>query len=394
MKKSVYYLLLITFAPLSAFAQLKVNNLGKLQLGEACNSTENEPPTAAVTIGDNPNYVWSDFGIYNIGLLNCKIPKTNQESIGLYSEVYPASSVNSQTSPFSIAIWGVSCGSSTTNYGVIGGLNGSNGAGIYGSTGAGPGSQLYGSYAGYFSGATYVNGNLTATAIYNLSDMRLKHNVTLLSETSRTTGYAIDNLQKLNIISYNLGSPVKEENHFSQSNHFKDGSGLSEVELSRRHYGVSAQELQEIYPDLVLEGQDGYLTVNYVELVPILIRSIQELKQELDEIKSQSSNRMTRSESGHEQVMPITSTSANILYQNTPNPFKEQTIIRFKLTSDVQNASICFFDMNGRLLKKTPVSSGMESVSIGGYELGEGMFLYSLIIDGQEIDTKKMVITK
>lgn len=394
MKKTVYYLLLITLAPLPAFAQLKVNNLGKLQLGEACNSTENEPPAAAVTIGDNSNYVWSDFGIYNIGLLNCKIPKTNQESIGLYSEVYPASSVNGQTSPFSTAIWGVSCGSSTTNYGVIGGLNGSNGAGIYGSTGAGPGSQLYGSYAGYFSGATYVNGNLTATAIYNLSDMRLKHNVTLLSETSGSKGYAIDNLQKLNIISYNLESPVKEEDHFSQSNHFNDSGCSNEVELNRRHYGISAQELQEIYPDLVLEGQDGYLAVNYVELVPILIRSIQELKQELDEMRNQSNARITRSESSNEQEMPVTSTNANILYQNSPNPFKEQTIIRFKLASDIQDASICFFDMNGKLLMKKPLSSGMDSVSIGGYELGEGMFLYSLIIDGQEIDTKRLIISK
>ncbi len=131
-----------------------------------------------------------------------------------------------------------------------------------------------------------------------------------------------------------------------------------------------------------------------MELVPILIRSIQELKQELDEMKGQNNTRMTRSESGHEQEMPSAFTNDNILYQNTPNPFKEQTIIRFKLASDVQDASICFFDMNGRLLKKMPISSGMDSVSIGGYELGEGMFLYSLIINGQEIDTKKMVITK
>lgn len=393
MKKSTYILLLIAFAPLTALAQLKVNNLGKLQIDQACNASESEPPTATVTIGDNANYVWSDFGIYNIGLLNCKVPKTNQESIGLYSEVWPATG-GSRTQPYSTAIWGVSCGSSTTNYGILGGVNGSNGAGIYGTIGSGPGSQLYGSYAGYFSGATYVNGNLTATAIYNLSDIRLKHNITLLSESAGTKGNAIDNLQKLNVISYNLENPAKEEKQFSQSNRFKDSDGPSEVELNRRHYGVSAQELQEIYPDLVLEGQDGYLTVNYVELVPILIRSIQELKQELDEMKGQSNARMTRSESGHEQEMPFASTSGNILYQNTPNPFKEQTIIRFKLASDVQDASICFFDMNGRLLKKLPISSGMESVSIGGYELGEGMFLYSLIINGQEIDTKKMVITK
>lgn len=38
---------------------------------------------------------------------------------------------------------------------------------------------------------------------------------------------------------------------------------------ARTHYGVSAQELQQLFPDLVEEGQDGYLAVNYQELIPI-----------------------------------------------------------------------------------------------------------------------------
>ena len=111
-------------------------------------------------------------------------------------------------------------------------------------------------------------------------------------------------------------------------------------------------------------------------------------------MRSEGNAKATRSESGQEKDGALPSPNENILYQNSPNPFKEQTIIRFKLASDVQDASICFFDMNGKLLIKMPISSGMESVSIGGYELGEGMFLYSLIVNGQEIDTKKMVITK
>ena len=55
---------------------------------------------------------------------------------------------------------------------------------------------------------------------------------------------------------------------------------------SRRHFGLSAKELEKVYPNLVLKGQDGYQYINYTELVPILIRSIQELKAELDEVKS------------------------------------------------------------------------------------------------------------
>ena len=161
---------------------------------------------------------------------------------------------------------------------------------------------------------------------------------------------------------------------------------------ARRHFGIDAEELRNIYPDLVLEGQDGYLSVNYVELVPILIRSIQELKQELDEVKG-APKAQTRS-AGNEPADFSAVASGNVLYPNTPNPFKEQTVIRFSLADDVRDASICIFDMTGKTLKKLPISSGMESVSIGGYELGEGMFLYSLIVNGQVIDTKRMVISK
>lgn len=50
--------------------------------------------------------------------------------------------------------------------------------------------------------------------------------------------------------------------------------------------------------------------------------------------------------------------------------------------------------MIDKAIRKLPISSGMESVSIGGYELSEGMFLYSLVVNGQEIDTKRMIISK
>lgn len=59
---------------------------------------------------------------------------------------------------------------------------------------------------------------------------------------------------------------------------------------SRCHFGVDTRELQKVYPSLVLECQDGYLSVNYLEKVPLVIRSIQELKQELDELADSEEN--------------------------------------------------------------------------------------------------------
>lgn len=46
------------------------------------------------------------------------------------------------------------------------------------------------------------------------------------------------------------------------------------------------------------------------------------------------------------------------------------------------------------MLKEYPIPSGNGSISVDGYDIGNGMFLYSLVVNGQEIDTKKMIISK
>ena len=50
--------------------------------------------------------------------------------------------------------------------------------------------------------------------------------------------------------------------------------------------------------------------------------------------------------------------------------------------------------MTGKMLRKLPVTAGMESVTVNGWELGEGLFLYSLVVNGQKIDTKRMIMSK
>ena len=46
----------------------------------------------------------------------------------------------------------------------------------------------------------------------------------------------------------------------------------------------------EAYPEVVYEGQDGFLGINYIELVPILIRSIQEMQQEIESLRNSANN--------------------------------------------------------------------------------------------------------
>ena len=53
-----------------------------------------------------------------------------------------------------------------------------------------------------------------------------------------------------------------------------------------KDYGVIAQEIQEVMPELVDTRDNGYLAVKYDKIVPLLIESIKELKKEIEELKS------------------------------------------------------------------------------------------------------------
>jgi len=49
--------------------------------------------------------------------------------------------------------------------------------------------------------------------------------------------------------------------------------------------GFIAQQVEEVLPELVSEGEDGYKRVNYIEVIPYLVEAIKELKQENEKLK-------------------------------------------------------------------------------------------------------------
>ena len=44
--------------------------------------------------------------------------------------------------------------------------------------------------------------------------------------------------------------------------------------------------MKEIFPDLVCEDEDGYLSVDYIGFIPILVDAVKSLKAEVEEQKS------------------------------------------------------------------------------------------------------------
>lgn len=64
------------------------------------------------------------------------------------------------------------------------------------------------------------------------------------------------------------------------------------------------------------------------------------------------------------------------------------------LSDNVHNATINVFNIQGVLLKTYDnLSAEIGEIIINGDEFNAGMYLYTLIVDGKEIDSKHMILT-
>lgn len=352
--------LLLAFA-ITASAQLKVVGTG------------------TVYAGDNLTY-----SSYNLGLGSYKTGTTGYH-IGMYGR---ANQTGSGVG-FSCGVYGQATNSFTgMNFGVAGVITSSTkGAGIMGADQGVIGYNLTAKYAGYFLGNTYVSGTLTANQVIQSSDFRLKDNIVSLSTCEEST---LNKLLDMNVVEYNY-KPMIPSLEVPDSVAIEDVVKTAGLDTEKKHIGLIAQELKELYPNLVVEGQDGYLGINYVEIVPLLIRSIQELNEKVNALeKNAEDGAMSRSVNGVDNI----TAKGTVLYQNTPNPFTERTTIRFSLPEDAQNAYIYIFDMTGKMQKQLPIDASMQSITINGYELSAGMYIYSLVVNGKEMDTKRMILSK
>jgi hypothetical protein len=255
----------------------------------------------------------------------------------------------------------------------------STGVGVYGASSTSvPTSWTHGNYAGYFSGDVKVTGTLTATTS-TTSDLRLKENVTNLNNN-----LAIGILSQLRPVSFT----------------FKRDSTIfyTSKDSSRIHYGLIAQEVRTILPDLVSEDGAGYLSVNYTELIPFLLQAINAQQKQIEalseEINMLSNNSAVQKVSAKGRSNNLDIEQA-LLYQNNPNPFTIDTEIEYFLPQNTQVANLYVYNMNGLQIAEYPISSfGSGSVVINAGNLDAGMYLYSLIADGQIVDTKRMILTK
>lgn len=104
-----------------------------------------------------------------------------------------------------------------------------------------------------------INNDLVVSgSLYNTSDRRLKEDIVAIGDSE------IESLMTLNPI------------HFRYKHEGQSG---------RRHFGVIAQEVEGVLPNLIEHSHFGYLTVNYQEMIPLILAKLRDMQEQVDDLR-------------------------------------------------------------------------------------------------------------
>lgn len=434
---AVAYVLL----PFISFAQLKVYSDGKTYMGGLSTT-----PLSTLSVGGACNPLFTIYG-YNPATTTAHVnairgenaaptsnisspavcgiitPGTAGTCIGVVGAAYRTSAASGARA---FGVYGYAGNSDGGyNYGVYGLLLGSNnGAGIYASlTGS---TSLPGKYAAYFDGQIRTSNDSpikpNAGSWSGASDERLKTDI-----TSFTDGMNV--ISQINPIKYKF-------------------NGIGNMPTENYYYGVKAQQMLEIAPYTVgtiklavNEAETGTFNVidhitadttgvekaiieaysfNYDALIYVMINALKEQDVKIEDMKNrlqqccaastpkslntieengiQQQQNLRNENSGANnatQVIDLSYSDNAILYQNIPNPFGDETTINYYLPQTINSAKIVFYNDMGQKIKEVILEHNSNaSLNVRTSELSQGIYSYSLEVDGKITDTKRMIINK
>jgi hypothetical protein len=230
-----------------------------------------------------------------------------------------------------------------------------------------------------------VNGSVNASGIFNSSDVSLKNSVVTLPNS-------LNKIKNLRPVTFKW-------------NNTNDNAMMG------THAGFIAQEVDTVIPQLVHTDANGKKTLAYIEMIPYLVSAIQEQQKQIkhqdsliqvltQNVASCCSNNNAR-QTGIQGNDPKALSQINVnlsdvdlivLNQNVPNPFAEQTTITYNVPEKYGFAQLIFKTIDGKIIKTVDINKkGRGQVNVFANDLSNGLYMYTLIVDGMTIDTKKMV---
>lgn len=277
------------------------------------------------------------------------------------------------------------------------------GAAIYGTVYPNDyGSYINGTYAGYFNGNVEVSGNLNVTGNINgviLGPSTESSYGDIVEESlydAESKGQSItDKLASITAASYLLPTTLssrKASENLSDSAEVNNEMNIIEVQnLTKKHYALYAEQLEKFFPDLVYENEDGSKSINYIEIIPLLVQSIAELSDEVNKLRGENTKYKSKYSTGIDEIK-----EENLsMGQNMPNPWKVSTKIPMNIPENIKSARLYIYDLSGKQLLDIPVTKrGNFTHELFPDGLVAGMYIYTLIAENSVVATKRMILTK
>lgn len=272
-------------------------------------------------------------------------------------------------------------------------------------------------YAGFFNGGVYI-----AQSIFPSDELIKKDKNNIVS--------AVSKLSQIDPISFKFDTVIANQKGLSLP------GGLQ--------YGFKAQQVETVYPELVTMihkpaekdslGNDitpdyDFKGINYIGFIALLTKATQEQQNKIDSLIVKTTKQDSINNSLQAQINNIITTFSNCcsnssirttsitgnglssqdiavnqldvelsdkdvitLSQNVPNPYAEQTTITYNVPAQYGFAQIIFKTVDGKIIKAVDITKkGKGQLNVFASDLSQGLYMYTLIVDGKVIDTKKMV---
>ena len=357
-----------------AHAQLRVDSLGRMSLSPNQSTTTGYAATIQA-LETGGLQIKRDFasGKYTNYGVNVSINTNGNFSSGIYSNAVGLSS-----STFVFGTRSVGSGGHQT-IGVYGGIGYApyTGAGVVGSTISCFASPTYiqGIYAGFFYGNVKATGTIYGTLVSPSSVSSPSNGsgeTTVLSTVGERSSNVINKLQQVDLLQMER---INQDGSLPANKAVEDvdeNEAPIQTKLSAVSYGLAADQLQKVYPELVYKDAEGNYSINYIEMVPLLVQSIKELSAKVTSLEQQL---------GIAEKAEVKAES------------EETDDIALVVPEGAKDATLSFFDLSGkqvRTARVTAVSSNAKTYTRG---LPSGAYVCTLVVDGQVKSSRKIVVT-
>jgi len=226
------------------------------------------------------------------------------------------------------------------------------------------------------------------------------------SAWANTSWSSSDQIWKQNIDT--IDDPLAKINNIEGVYYYWDTLGYPQHNFdSDRQIGFIAQNVDTVLPEVV-KGDNGSMGIAYGRITPLLLEAIKELDANNQSMQSQidslitivgnccnddDNNNSKLGGSGSSDTLQVQLASREaILYQNIPNPFGDATLINFYLPQSCSMASMVFYDNFGNIIKEVEIAQrGNGSIRVDAKDLANGIYTYSLLLEGQVTDTRRML---